>query len=163
MFGNVTALEGLHMTGIYMNTSMQHACSRHAAWDPHTMPRNERWRCGACWAAVCVSIWALRAPKGARVSVAQSRCIDLSPVCTSIHLGAGSVQSAGLLSAGGHTPRHNRATHAQFVERPSARAQSCHVLLMDTQCCSSAYSGISRISNSLPLGPYSRTMPTVLW
>ena len=33
MFGNVTALEGLHVTGKYKDKSMQHTCSRHAAWD----------------------------------------------------------------------------------------------------------------------------------
>ena len=33
MFGNVTALEGLHVTGNYRDKSMQHTCSRHAAWD----------------------------------------------------------------------------------------------------------------------------------
>ena len=31
----MTALEGLHVTGEYRNRSMQHTCSRHAAWDPH--------------------------------------------------------------------------------------------------------------------------------
>jgi len=36
MFGNVTALKGLHVTGNYRDRSMQHTCSRHAAWDPHT-------------------------------------------------------------------------------------------------------------------------------
>ena len=36
MNGNVTALEGLHVTGKYRDGSMQHTCSRHAAWDPHT-------------------------------------------------------------------------------------------------------------------------------
>ena len=35
MFGNVTALEGLRVTGKYRNRNMQHTCSRHAAWDPH--------------------------------------------------------------------------------------------------------------------------------
>ena len=35
MLGNVTALEGLHATGNYMDKSMQHTCCRHAAWDPH--------------------------------------------------------------------------------------------------------------------------------
>ena len=35
MFGNATALEGLHVTGKYRDRSMQHTCSRHAAWDPH--------------------------------------------------------------------------------------------------------------------------------
>jgi len=35
MFGNVTALEGLHVTGKYRDKSMQHTCSRPAAWDPH--------------------------------------------------------------------------------------------------------------------------------
>jgi len=37
MFGNVTALEGLHVTGKYRDASMMHTCSRHAAWDPHTL------------------------------------------------------------------------------------------------------------------------------
>ena len=36
MFGNVTALEGLNVTGKYRDISMQHTCSRHATWDPHT-------------------------------------------------------------------------------------------------------------------------------
>ena len=31
MFGNVTALEALHVTGKYRDRSMQHTCSRHAA------------------------------------------------------------------------------------------------------------------------------------
>ena len=35
MFGSMTALVGLHVTGEYKDKSMQHACSRHAAWDPH--------------------------------------------------------------------------------------------------------------------------------
>ena len=35
MFGNVTALDGLHVTGKYRDIIMQHTCSRHAAWDPH--------------------------------------------------------------------------------------------------------------------------------
>ena len=34
MFGNVTALEGLHVTGKYRDRSMQLTCSLHAAWDP---------------------------------------------------------------------------------------------------------------------------------
>ena len=29
MFGNVTGLEGLHVTGKYRDISMQHTCSRH--------------------------------------------------------------------------------------------------------------------------------------
>ena len=36
MIGNVTALKGLHVTGKDRDRSMQHTCSRHAAWDPHT-------------------------------------------------------------------------------------------------------------------------------
>ena len=32
MFGNVTALEGLHVTGKYRDRSMLHTCPRHAAW-----------------------------------------------------------------------------------------------------------------------------------
>ena len=35
MLGDVTALEGLRVTGKYWDRSMQHACWRHAAWDPH--------------------------------------------------------------------------------------------------------------------------------
>ena len=34
MFGNVTALEGLHVAGKYRDKSMQHTCYRH----PHTFP-----------------------------------------------------------------------------------------------------------------------------
>ena len=45
MFGNVTTLEGLHVTGKYRVNSMTHTCSRHAAWDPHMVaaqaPRQE--------------------------------------------------------------------------------------------------------------------------
>ena len=41
MFGNVTALEGLQVTGKYRGRSMQHTCSRHAAWDPHRGGRRE--------------------------------------------------------------------------------------------------------------------------
>jgi len=36
MFGKVTALEGLYVTGKYQDRSMHHTCSRHAAWDPHS-------------------------------------------------------------------------------------------------------------------------------
>jgi len=35
MHGNVTALEGLHVTEKYRYSHMQHTCSKHAAWDPH--------------------------------------------------------------------------------------------------------------------------------
>ena len=35
MFDNLTALEGLHVTGKYRDISMQQTNSRHAAWDPH--------------------------------------------------------------------------------------------------------------------------------
>ena len=35
MFGNVTALVGLHVTGKYRDESMMHTCSRLAAWVPH--------------------------------------------------------------------------------------------------------------------------------
>ena len=35
MLGNVTALEGVHVTGKYRDRSMPHTCSMHAAWDPH--------------------------------------------------------------------------------------------------------------------------------
>ena len=35
MLGNVTALQGLHVTGKYRDVIMQHTCSRHAAWDSH--------------------------------------------------------------------------------------------------------------------------------
>ena len=34
MFGNVTALEELRVTGKYRDRSMQLICSRDAAWDP---------------------------------------------------------------------------------------------------------------------------------
>ena len=33
MFGIVTTLAGLHVTGAWRDRSMQHTCSRHAAWD----------------------------------------------------------------------------------------------------------------------------------
>ena len=33
IFGLVTALEGLHLTGKYRNRSMQHTCSRHAVYE----------------------------------------------------------------------------------------------------------------------------------
>ena len=36
MFCNVTALEGLYVTGKHRDRSMQHTCSRHAARDPRT-------------------------------------------------------------------------------------------------------------------------------
>ena len=65
MFGNVTALEGLHVTGKYRDKSMTHTCSRHAAWDPHRswvvperLPRNvKRFRGGLVFKAhrLCVS------------------------------------------------------------------------------------------------------------
>jgi len=45
-FGNVTALEVLHVTGKYRDRSMAHTCSRHAAWDPH------RLGCGV-WGVRC--------------------------------------------------------------------------------------------------------------
>ena len=35
VFGSVTALEVLHVTGKNWDRSMQHTCSKHAAWDPH--------------------------------------------------------------------------------------------------------------------------------
>jgi hypothetical protein len=35
MVGNATALERLHVTGKHRKRSMEHTCSRHAAWDPH--------------------------------------------------------------------------------------------------------------------------------
>ena len=36
MFGIVTALKDLHVTGKYRHRSKQHTSSRHAAWDPQT-------------------------------------------------------------------------------------------------------------------------------
>ena len=33
MFGNVTVLAGFHVTEKYRDISMQHTCSRQAAWD----------------------------------------------------------------------------------------------------------------------------------
>ena len=41
MFGNVTGLEGLQVTGKYRNRHKRHTCSRHAAWDP-----NNPWTLG---------------------------------------------------------------------------------------------------------------------
>jgi hypothetical protein len=37
IFGNVTALQGLHVTGKRRDKGMTHTCSRHAAWDPHRL------------------------------------------------------------------------------------------------------------------------------
>ena len=37
LFGNVTALVGLHVTGKYKDKNMYHTCSRHAAWVPHRL------------------------------------------------------------------------------------------------------------------------------
>ena len=45
MFGNVTALEGLHETGKYRNRSMQHTCSRHADLDPYNTAAMTRAGC----------------------------------------------------------------------------------------------------------------------
>jgi len=42
MFGNVTSLVGLHVTGEYRDRSMQRTCSMHAAWDPHTFSGTTR-------------------------------------------------------------------------------------------------------------------------
>ena len=39
MFGILTALENLHVTVKYRDISMVHTCSRHAAWDPHSVAR----------------------------------------------------------------------------------------------------------------------------
>ena len=36
MFGNTTALVGLHVAGKFRDESMMHTCSRHAAWVPRT-------------------------------------------------------------------------------------------------------------------------------
>ena len=52
MFGNVTTLVGLHVLEKYRTLiSMMHACSRHAAWDPHKKdlvdPRERRGAGGA--------------------------------------------------------------------------------------------------------------------
>ena len=41
MFGNVTALEGLHVTRKCRVCSMQHTCSRYAAWDPTRLAQGE--------------------------------------------------------------------------------------------------------------------------
>ena len=38
MFGNVTALDGLHVTGKCRDISMTHTCSSHAAWDSYKVP-----------------------------------------------------------------------------------------------------------------------------
>ena len=37
MFGDVTAPVGLHVAKGYRKRSMQHRCSRHAAWIPHKL------------------------------------------------------------------------------------------------------------------------------
>jgi hypothetical protein len=39
MFGDVSALEGLHVTGKYRDNSMALTCSRHAAWYPHILAK----------------------------------------------------------------------------------------------------------------------------
>ena len=36
MLGNVTALEGSHVTWKYRDRSIQHTCSRHLAWGPES-------------------------------------------------------------------------------------------------------------------------------
>ena len=43
MLGNVTTLEELHVTGKHRDRSMQHTCSRHAAWDPHIKVALLKW------------------------------------------------------------------------------------------------------------------------
>ena len=58
MFGNVTALVGLHVTGKCRVKSMTHTCSRHAAWDPH----GRVWRGvsnveGVVWSASSFVVW----------------------------------------------------------------------------------------------------------
>ena len=52
MFGNVTALVGLHVTGKYRDESMMHTCSRHAAWVPHRTRVYSPIRCPASVAYV---------------------------------------------------------------------------------------------------------------
>ena len=47
MFSAVTALEGLHVIGKYKDQSMQHTCSRHAAWGPHSRPLLDYTRPGS--------------------------------------------------------------------------------------------------------------------
>ena len=42
MFGNVRPC-GLDISGKYRNISMQHTCSRHAAWDLHTALNLVNW------------------------------------------------------------------------------------------------------------------------
>ena len=37
-FSDVTAVEELHVSGKYRDRSLQHTCSRQAAWDPHNSP-----------------------------------------------------------------------------------------------------------------------------
>ena len=51
MFGNVTALEGLHVKGKYRDKSPTHTYSRHAAWDPHST-----WRVGLGWFSIEVVV-----------------------------------------------------------------------------------------------------------
>ena len=36
MFGNVTVLEGPHVTGKYRKERVMQTCDRHVAWVPHT-------------------------------------------------------------------------------------------------------------------------------
>ena len=56
MFGEVTALEGSHVTGKYRDESMMHACSRHAAWVP---PRHHSWPLEAYRAYVGFGVYGL--------------------------------------------------------------------------------------------------------
>jgi len=58
MFGNVAALEGLHVTGKFRDKGMQHICSRHAAWDPHNSPLPRRARPGSFLGTL--GIWVLQ-------------------------------------------------------------------------------------------------------
>jgi len=71
MFGNATALGGLHMTGKYRDKNMLHTRSRHAAWDPHREVghgNDENWSVwkvlirGRSWERTAVSHQVMRPP-----------------------------------------------------------------------------------------------------
>ena len=71
MFGNATALGGLHMTGKYRDKNMLHTRSRHAAWDPHRQVghgNDENWSVwkvlirGRSWERTAVSHQVMRPP-----------------------------------------------------------------------------------------------------
>ena len=86
MFGNVIALEGLHVPGKYRDKSMQHTCSRHAAWDPHTC---RPWSC-------------IRNLRHVPLSPSLAACLQLTPEST---------RESRRGSGGGAVDARNRDAH----------------------------------------------------